>query len=83
MDIGRDATGAAVWIVGDKQAHRDMRGPERLGELYRGIAANGMADDRNRLGIAAVIADGLIGDAAPAHMGVGAGRDAAAVDARR
>ena len=55
----------ARWVVGDKQADRDMRGVERFGEFHRGIAADGMADHGDRLGIAAVIGDGLGGDAAP------------------
>ncbi len=75
--------GRAVGIVGDEQAHRDMRGPERFGEFHGGIAADGMADHGDRLGVAAVIADRLIGDRRATRMGVDVGRDAGAVDAPR
>ena len=43
-----------------------MRGPKRFGELHGGIAADGMTDNGDRLGVAVVIADGLIGYTAPA-----------------
>ena len=42
-----------------------MRGLESFGKFQGGIAADGMADNGDRLGVAAVIADRLIGDTAP------------------
>ena len=83
LDIRRHFIGGAVGIVGDEQAHRDMRGLERLGKFHGGIAADGMADNGDRLGVAAVIVDGLIGDSTPDQVGVDVGRDAGAADALR
>ena len=80
-DIGRHIVGGAVGIVGDEQAHRHMRGPERFGEFHCGVAADGMADNGDRLGVAAVIVDRLIGDTAPIEVGADVGRNAAAADA--
>src|SRR5262249_45762451 len=83
VDVGWDAAGAAVGIVGDEQAHRHMRRPERESELHGGIAADGMADGRDRLGITAVVGNRLVSDAAPARMSVSAWRNTAAIDALR
>src|SRR5262249_37593919 len=47
------------------------------------IAADGMADGRDRLGITAVVGNRLISDAAPARMSVSACRNTAAIDALR
>src|SRR5215469_4355647 len=70
-------------IVGNEQAHRNARGAESLSELNSGIAADRMANYRDRLGIAAIIANRLIGHASPAGMGICARRDAATIDALR
>ena len=57
--------------------------PERLGELNSGITADRMPHNGNRLRVAAVIADRLIGHTTPARVGVVVGRDAAAINALR
>ena len=82
-DIRRHAMGKAVRIVGDEQANRDMRSPEALSKFHRGIATYGMADNSDWLGVAAVVADRLIGDTAPHEVGTDVRRDAGAVDALR
>ena len=48
--------GKAVRVIGNEQAHRDMSGFEALGEFHGGIAAYGMADSGDRLGVATVVA---------------------------
>ena len=58
-----------------------MGGAERFGEFHRGVAADGMTDDGDRLGITAVIVDRLRGDAAPDQMRIDRGGDAGAGDA--
>ena len=73
--------GKAVRIVSDEQAYRDMRSLEMLGKFHGGIAAYGMADSGDRLGVAAVVADCLIGDTAPHKVGTDVCRYAGAVDA--
>jgi hypothetical protein len=75
--------GKAVGIVGNEQVNRDMRSPEALSKFHRGIAAYGMADNGDWLGVAAVVADRLIGDTAPHKVGTDVCRDAGAVDASR
>src|SRR6476619_8341757 len=75
--------GKAVRIVSDEQAHRDMCSLEMLGEFDGGIAAYGMADSGDRLGVAAVVADCLIGDTAPHKVGTDVCRDAGVVDTPR
>jgi hypothetical protein len=60
-----------------------MRSLEMLGKFHGGIAAYGMADNSDRLGVAAVIADCLIADTAPHKVGTDVCRDARAIDAPR
>jgi hypothetical protein len=60
-----------------------MRSLEMLGKFHGGIAAYGMADSGDRLGVAAVVADCLIGDTAPHKVGTDVCRDPGAVDAPR
>ena len=60
-----------------------MRGVESLGKFQGGITADGMANNGDRLGVAPVIADRLIGDLAPSQMRADICCDAAAVDALR
>ena len=83
LDVRRDGMRGARRVIGDEQADRDMRAFERFGELHGGIAADGMADDGDRLGIAAVIGDGLSGDRAPSRIALDIGGDAGAIDALR
>ena len=71
----------AIRIVGDEQAHRDMCSLETLGKFHSCIAAYGMADSGDRLGVATVVADRLIGDTAPHKVGTDVCRYAGAVDA--
>ena len=81
MDIRRHAMGKAVRVIGNEQAHRDMSGFEALGEFHGGIAAYGMADRGDRLGVAAVVADRLVGYRAPHEVGTDVCRYASVVDA--
>ena len=73
--------GKAVRVIGNEQAHRDMSGFEALGEFHGGIAAYGMADSGDRLGVAAVVADCLVGYRAPREVGIDVCRYASVVDA--
>ena len=83
VDIRRNAMRKAVGIVGDEQAYRDMRSLETLGKFDGGIAAYGVADSGDRLGVAPVIADRLVGDTAPHQVRIDVCRHAGAVDAPR
>ena len=83
VDVRGHAMRKAVGIVGDEQAHRDMRSLETLGKFDGGIAAYGVADRGDRLGVAPVIADRLVGDTAPHHVRIDVCRHAGAVDAPR
>ena len=60
-----------------------MRGFERFGKLNGGIAADRVTDNGDRLRVVTVVVDGLVGDAAPAHVRIGGRQDAAAIDALR
>ena len=79
----RHVIGKARGIVGDEQVHRDISGVEISGKCHGGIAADGMADNGDRFGVAAVIADCLIGDYGPHQLGVDVYRDTGPVDALR
>ena len=57
--------GKAVRIVGDEQAHWDMRRLETLRKIHGGITTYGMANNGNWFGIAAVVADRLVRHRAP------------------
>ena len=60
-----------------------MRSLETLGKFDGGIAAYGVANRGDRLGVAPVIADRLVGDTAPHHVRIDVCRHAGAVDAPR
>ena len=83
MDIRRHTAGTACWIIGNEQADRHTGRTERLREFNGGIAADRMADDSDWLRVPTIIGNGLIGDTAPAGVGVVARRDTAAIDALR
>jgi hypothetical protein len=82
-NVRRHLVGKAVGIVGNEQTNRDMRSPKALSKFNRGIAAYGMADNGDWLGITAVVADRLIGDTAPHEVGTDVCRDAGVANASR
>jgi len=83
LNIRRQIVSKARGIVGDQEAHWDAHRGEAFGKCHGGIAAQGVTDNGNRFGVAAVIVNCLICDPSPYQVGVDGCRDPRAVNALR